>query len=220
MGKKACKIFVAFMLLIMLIPMIVINEKQVKGVQTGSFYVVSQFQEPENPSLPSFLDILQLTIEYNGFSQLRLNMTLRGPPPDPQLFSNITSDDNLSYAWYIDADRNSSTGQQHGDVGSEYNVMIQVSGGSPAGQWGARVDAMPGLQGGGSVQYVINGNLISLLVGLSQIGGSEWFNYCVDSWGRLNGASIGEHDLTTMQTVDLFAINTPETWNVGERNLC
>jgi hypothetical protein len=168
------------------------------------FRLVSTVSDNVNLALPPYLDIVSSTIETDDIYFLRFNMTLRGTIPDSHLFANKTLDDHLSYAWWIDVDRNSSTGQYDQYVGSEYNILLQASGGSPAGEWGARVDVpAPDFQGGGDVQFSIQGNNISLLVELSRIGNHLGFDWSATAWGSLNGASLGSNLDTVKQTVDL-----------------
>jgi hypothetical protein len=170
----------------------------------NSFRVISSWTDHQDLSVAPFLDILNITIETDGSAFLRFNMTLRGSLPDSHSFMNRTVDDNLSYAWWIDADRNSTSGQHHQYVGSEYNVMFQASGGSPTGEWGARVDVTAaGWSGGGQVQFTINDNKVTLLVGLTQIGSCTSFDWSSTTWGRLNGSSLGSNPETAVQTASV-----------------
>lgn len=199
-SRTVCLLFVASMSLLPSIQLVR------SGMTQNSFQVVSSWNDPEDFSVTPYLDILNISVETDGFALLRFNMTLRGSLPDSHLFVNKTVDDGLSYAWWIDADRNSATGQRHQYVGSEYNLMFQASGASPTGEWGARVDiTAPGYSGGGSVQFTIKDNKISLLVGLSQIGSFDRsidFDWSATTWGRLDGSSLGSNPETVKQTAN------------------
>lgn len=174
--------------------------------ESGSpFRIVSNISDDVNGEVAPYLDVLSATVETDDYSTLRFNMTFRGSLPDAEIFSNRTLDDTLSYAWWIDADGNSSTGQHHEYVGSEYNIMFQASGGSPTGEWGARVDVIePESPGGGTVQFSINENMVSLIVGFSQIGDAASFRWSLTTWGNLNGTFLGANPETLAQTVRIL----------------
>jgi hypothetical protein len=171
---------------------------------TGRFRLVSNVTDIVNPEIAPYLDILSVTIETDDNSSFRFNWTLRGDLPSASLFVNKTLDDDLSYACWIDTDKNPLTGQPHRFVGSEYNLMFQASGGSPMGQWGARVDDLgPTGQylGSSPVEFSISQNTFSLIVKFSQIGYANSFDWSVTTWGKLNGTSLGSNPETPAQLV-------------------
>lgn len=198
---SVCILLVLFELLFVAWPVLSIQGSSINPSLSGKFRLVSSLADSVDPQIASYLDVLSVTIETDDTSFLRFNWTLRGALPDANLFMNKTLDDGLSYAWWIDSDRNSSTGQTFHHVGSEYNLMFQASGGSPTGKWGSRIDTtVPGLPGGGPVDFLINENMVSLTVNIAQIGGVPSFDWSITTWGNLNGVSLGSNPETTAQT--------------------
>jgi hypothetical protein len=78
--------------------------------------------DPENHEIYGFVDILSARVEQDG-GLLTFVIETRGDIPT----TLSQPDDSIIYLWFVDADNNPSTGQPHGDLGSEFNVRTVIS---------------------------------------------------------------------------------------------
>ncbi len=65
-----------------------------------------------------FTDILSASIKQIDKKHYQLSMNLNANP------KNFEPPGKLTYIFHLDTDKNSETGQPHGEIGSEYNIRI------------------------------------------------------------------------------------------------
>jgi hypothetical protein len=143
-----------------------------------SWTTIGSLTDPSNPGAQAFSDILSARVEQEG-GLLRFVMEMRGDIPT----SLPLPTDNITYLWLVDADRNGTTGQPHGSLGSEFNVRAVVSE-LNGGGW---VDVTGSLPGGGPGTVEIAGNQITIEVGLGQIAAPAEFDWRCATFETING---------------------------------
>jgi hypothetical protein len=116
--------------------------------------------------VPAYIDSLSASIVQNG-GVLTFVAETRGAIPT----SVSGSGEYVRFIWFVDGDQNSSTGQPHGSVGSEFNVRAVID---PSGINGY-VDVTGALPGGGLGNVTIVGNRIEMTVGPPQIASPGTF---------------------------------------------
>jgi len=143
-----------------------------------SWTVIGSLTDPSNPGAQAFSDILSARVEQEG-GLLRFVIEVRGDIPT----TLPLPDDSITYLWFVDADRNGSSGQQHGDLGSEFNVRAVVSE-LYGGGW---VDVTGSLPGGGPGTIEIAGSQITIEVGLGQVAAPADFDWRCSTFETING---------------------------------
>ncbi|MBK9303892.1 MAG: hypothetical protein IPM94_08410 [bacterium] len=107
----------------------------------SAWEMLSYQDDPVDMAVDESLDITAASVEQQG-GRLLFTIALRGDLPT----SLPGADDSQTYLWYVDADEDPSTGQNHGAVGSEFNVRVvigetygggwvDITGGMPGGAW-------------------------------------------------------------------------------------
>jgi len=143
-----------------------------------SWTVIGSLTDPSNPAAQAFSDILSARVEQEG-GLLRFIIEVRGDIPT----TLPLPDDSITYLWFVDADRDGSTGQQHGDLGSDFNVRAVVSE-LYGGGW---VDVTGSLPGGGVGTVTIAGSQITISIGLGQIAAPADFDWRCATFETING---------------------------------
>jgi hypothetical protein len=155
-----------------------------KRTRTGSagagesWTTIGSLTDPSNPSAQPFSDILEARVEQEG-GLLRFVIEVRGNIPA----TLPLPEDSITYLWLVDADRDGSTGQPHGALGSEFNVRAVVSE-LYGGGW---VDITGSLPGGGLGTVEIAGSQITIEVGLAQIAAPADFDWRCATFETING---------------------------------
>ncbi|MBU0466067.1 MAG: hypothetical protein KJ718_03570 [Nanoarchaeota archaeon] len=115
---------------------------------------------------PAHIDILSTEIGSIN-NKIQFVMELEEEP--------IGADDTI-YIWFIDTDFNAQTGQQHGQIGSEYNLRIYYYN----GQWDAAIDDINNQESWPAPFFIDNKRLI-LSAPRNKIGESEGFDFYFES---------------------------------------
>ncbi len=120
-------------------------------------------------------DIISARITQPADGVFQLEMTLSGSPlvvETPELAA--------SYQWFLDIDRDPSTGQQHVFVGSEYNILLY----NRDRWWQGVILPAAGQGGGGTIPIFIDQSTNTILarVDSSAIGQTSEFDFEVNSW--------------------------------------
>jgi hypothetical protein len=139
---------------------------------------VGELTDAERPAAPAYVDLTAARIVQHGRSAtfiLETRGTIPTTLPQPT--------DKLTYLWLIDVDRDPGTGQNHGEVGSEFNVRAVIG----QNDGGAFVDVTGALPGGGYGTLVINGNRLELTLRLDQIASPAQINWRSDAFGYVTG---------------------------------
>ena len=139
---------------------------------------VGELTDPERPAAPPYVDLTAARIVQHGRSAtfiLETRGTIPTTLPQPS--------DKLTYLWLIDVDRDPYTGQDHGPVGSEFNVRAVIG----QNDGGAFVDVTGALPGGGGGALVVNGNRLELTIRLDQIASPTQINWRSDAFGYVTG---------------------------------
>ncbi|MBK6900528.1 MAG: hypothetical protein IPH09_15170 [bacterium] len=118
----------------------------------SAWEMLSYQDDPVDLAIDESLDITAASVEQQG-GRLLFTIALRGDVPA----SLLGPDDTQTYLWYVDADEDPSTGQNHGAVGSEFNVRA-VIGETYGGGW---VDITGEMPGGGRGTVTVEGRLSS-----------------------------------------------------------
>jgi hypothetical protein len=143
-----------------------------------SWTTIGSLTDPSNPGAQPFSDILAARVEQEG-GLLRFVIEVRGNIPA----TLPLPEDSITYLWLVDADRDGSTGQPHGALGSEFNVRAVVSE-LYGGGW---VDVTGSLPGGGTGTVTIAGSQITIEVGLAQIAAPADFDWRCSTFETING---------------------------------
>lgn len=161
-----------------------------------SWTIISSLTDPPNPAAQPFMDILSARVEQEG-GLLRFVIVVRDTIPVVLPLPT----DHLVYLWFVDADRDGSTGQVHGTLGSDFNVRAVVS--DAVG--GGFVDVTGSMPGGGTGEITIEGSQITITIGLSQIASPGEFDWRCSSFETINGVQGGgngnETEIATATTL-------------------
>ena len=138
--------------------------------------VISQLSDPlgDVAAAHSYIDVVEARILQIGLNSLQFEMTVASAVP-----LNPAPNSMPLYLWLLDTDQNPNTGQKHVFVGTEYNLRVAFY----DGLWQAYVDAI-NVPGGGRTQPFVDGNRISMIVGLAMIGGAQRFNWEISSFDQ------------------------------------
>jgi hypothetical protein len=161
---------------------------------------VGRANDPVDSNIDACTDILSAWIEQKG-GNLTFFMEMRGDIPTVLAKPN----DSITFIWFVDADKSSSTGQPHGGVGSEFNVRAVV--GETFG--GGFVDVCGSIPGGGRGQVTIQGNRISMSIGIPQIGQPSDFNWRCKTFQQINGARVSGNRETGINITKLLEYSVP-----------
>ncbi len=157
---------------------------------------VGELTDAENAGAQAYIDITAARIIQHGRSATFIIETRGNVPttlPEPS--------DALTYLWFIDVDRDSSTGQGHGEVGSEFNVRAVI--GEQNG--GAFVDVTGDLPGGGNGTLAVNGNRLELTIRLDQIASPAQVNWRSASFGYVTGVGNLNNGAETVVAAGTFS---------------
>lgn len=134
------------------------------------------------PRIRQDADVLTFTIETRGDIPTAL------PLPD----------DSKTYVWVVDADHDSSTGQDP-IIGNDFNVRITIGQSFIDGV----VDVVGSIPGGGGGTVSVDGNTIQITIDHSQIGATSPFNWLSDASRFLDGMGAG-HGPTSLATATIL----------------
>ncbi|MBU0641597.1 MAG: hypothetical protein KKB50_22285 [Planctomycetes bacterium] len=162
--------------------------------------VISQLEDPEDPSTEAFVDIVAAWIEQDG-GYLTFTIETRGDIPT----TLPHPEDSLTYLWLVDADNDPGTGQPHGEVGSEFNVRAVIS----EVYGGGFVDVTGGLPGGGLGTVVVEANRIEITIFLPQIAAPEQFHWRCAAGHVENGVCISSNPETVVAVANTLPYTPP-----------
>ncbi|MBK9305194.1 MAG: hypothetical protein IPM94_15360 [bacterium] len=161
----------------------------------SAWEMLSYQDDPVNMAIDESLDITAASVEQQG-GRLLFTIALRGDVPA----SLPGPDDSQTYLWYVDADEDPSTGQNHGAVGSEFNVRAVV-GETYGGGW---VDITGGMPGGGVGTVTVEGSVVFISVWMDQIGNAASFNWRCATFKVIGGTyTHGNFDTQVSNAVTL-----------------
>ncbi len=161
----------------------------------AAWEMLSYQDDPVNLAIDESLDITAASVEQQG-GRLLFTIALRGDVPS----SLPGPDDSQTYLWFVDADEDPSTGQNHGAVGSEFNVRA-VIGETYGGGW---VDVTGGMPGGGVGTVTVDGSVVFISVWMDQIGNAASFNWRCATFKVIGGTyTHGNLDTAVANAVTL-----------------
>ncbi|MBK9304619.1 MAG: hypothetical protein IPM94_12225 [bacterium] len=161
----------------------------------SAWEMLSYQDDPVDLAVDESLDITAASVEQQG-GRLLFTIALRGDVPA----SLPGADDSQTYLWYVDADEDPSTGQNHGAVGSEFNVRAVV-GETYGGGW---VDITGGMPGGGVGTVTVEGSVVFISVWMDQIGNAASFNWRCATFKVIDGNyTFGNSDTQVSNAVTL-----------------
>ena len=134
--------------------------------------VIAELNDPATPGTEAVVDIVSAWVAQDG-GRVTFGIETRGNIP-----TDVPMNETLTFLWLIDADDDASTGQPHGDLGSEFNVRAVIN---PL-YGGGFVDvtgSFPG--GGGGLPVTITGNRIEITFWLSLIAAPSHFHWRCDA---------------------------------------
>ena len=167
---------------------------------TASAGVIAELSDPVAPAIDASVDIISAWVEQNG-GQLTFGIETRGMIP-----VDVPMNETLTFLWLIDADDDASTGQPHGDLGSEFNIRAVVS---PM-DGGGFVDVtgtLPG--GGGGLPVTISGNRIEITLWLSLIAAPSRFRWRCDAGRVVDGIVLSNNGETEIAEASLSLYTPP-----------
>jgi len=144
----------------------------------AAWEMLSYQDDPVDLAIDESLDITAASVEQQG-GRLLFTIALRGDLPS----SLPGPDDTQTYLWILDADEDPSTGQDHGEVGSEFNVRA-VIGETYGGGW---VDVTGDMPGGGEGTVTVDGSVIFISVWMNQINDAASFNWRCATFKIIDG---------------------------------
>jgi len=157
--------------------------------------MLSYQDDPVDMAVDESLDITAASVEQQG-GRLLFTIALRGDVPA----SLPGPDDTQTYLWYVDADEDPVTGQNHGAVGSEFNVRAVV-GETYGGGW---VDITGEMPGGGVGTVTVEGSVVFISVWMDQIGNAASFNWRCATFKIIDGTyTQGNSDTQVSNAVTL-----------------
>ncbi|MBP6178493.1 MAG: hypothetical protein KA480_09220 [Anaerolineales bacterium] len=124
---------------------------------------------PSSVSNAEYMDITESRIEIVDKNNLRFELKVNQDIP------SVLGDRHF-YAWFLDTDLNSNTGQQHGGIGSDYNVQVTYE---PNLGWTGQVFDISKNSKVTVTSIDVSKNTVSITIPLSLIGSASKFDWVV-----------------------------------------
>lgn len=147
------------------------KESVVSEFENGvtAIYIDTVNDLPSITSNAAYMDVIEARIII--VEQDSLHFELKVNQDIPYVLS-----DRHFYAWFLDTDLNPNTGQQHGEIGSDYNVQVTYE---PNQGWTGQVFDISKNSKVTVTSTDVSKNTVSITIPLSLIGSATKFNWVV-----------------------------------------
>ena len=142
--------------------------------------------EKGDVSGPNFVDILEAKAIQTDSDGLQFSIKTNG---------KVLDSNGTVYIWFVDADKNSATGQLHGDIGSEYNIRTYWDANNRV--WGSCIDLINENRAICELPKFYKDDTVYILVKKSLIGNIDSFNWSAETFGPYGGDSCEGYGIFT-----------------------
>lgn len=121
---------------------------------------------------PNFVDILEAKVIQIDNNSLQFSIKTNG---------KVLGSNGTVYIWLVDADKNSATGQFHGDIGSEYNIRTYWDANNKV--WGSCIDLINENRAICELPKFYKNDTVYILIKKALIGNIDSFNWSAETFG-------------------------------------